>query len=598
MIVPMQKYHFIIHHADRIGFIHDLMDIGVLHIDQQNVPDDHTHSSILNDLHEARQVHKAFQKKIKKKTLPVRMKGNLPSIAELAELEKKRESIQHQLDKLDTEIKLVTPWGEFDWNSIGLLEQKTGVQMRFFQHPKKSFKEQWLSLGPIQVVKEKKGMVYFVFFQREGEELDFPTIPLSLPKKSLSELKLLREEHTEELKKLDGLLDSYAHFGMNQLEDMIASMTDHLSFHQATNQMEANCEDHLFLIEGWCPEPQSDQLEQYLEKNKIVYVKKEGVLNDRAPVLLKNNRFSRLFEPIGNLFSLPNYGELDMTLFFAPFFFLFFGFCLGDAGYGLVLLLISTLLKFTKYNKWRDILSLVQLLGISTAIMGFISGTLFGFEMVSIPFFEEVKYLFLSKDQMFNLALIVGFVQIIFALSLNVFKQIYFKGWLYGLSRIGWIILLCSLVDLYIAEWGTHITQITVWVGVGLIVLFGAPREHWLKSVGLGLADLYNLTGVMGDLLSYIRLFALGVSSSILGLVINSIAWEARGIPYAGVVIYIVILVVGHGANLALASLSAFVHPMRLTFVEFYKNAGFEGGGLPYQPLARKSKTSNHSSIK
>lgn len=598
MIVPMQKYHFIIHHSDRIGFIHDLMDLGVLHIDQQNVPDDQTHISLSNDLHEANQVLKAFNKRLKKKKLPDNLKGELPGIGELAELEKKREQIQHQLDKLDTEIKLMTPWGEFDWNNIGLLEQKTGVQMRFFQYPKKNFKEQWLSLGPIQVVKEKKGMVYFVFFQKEGMELDFPTIPLSLPKKSLSELKIIREQLQKDLKILDNQLDSYAHFGIDALKDKIASMTDHLSFHQATNQMEANCEERLFLVEGWCPKPQCIQLEEYVEKNKIVYLKKEGAPDDQAPVLLKNNRFNRLFEPIGNLFSLPKYGELDLTIFFAPFFFLFFGFCLGDAGYGLVLFLIGTFLKFTKYKEYRDILSLVQLLGISTAIMGYLSGTLFGFEMVSIPFFEEVKHLFLSKDQMFNLALIIGFVQIIFALSLNAFKQIYFKGWLHGLSRIGWIFLLCSLVDLYIAGWWIHISQIAVWVGVGLIVLFGAPREHWLKSVGLGLADLYNLTGVMGDLLSYIRLFALGVSSAILGLVINSIAFEAQAIPYVGIVVYIIILVVGHSANLALASLSAFVHPMRLTFVEFYKNAGFEGGGLPYQPLSRKSKTSNHSSIK
>jgi V/A-type H+-transporting ATPase subunit I len=120
-------------------------------------------------------------------------------------------------------------------------------------------------------------------------------------------------------------------------------------------------------------------------------------------------------------------------------------------------------------------------------------------------------------------------------------------------------------------------------------VLFGAPKRGWLKSMGFGLADLYNITGVMGDLLSYIRLFALGVSSAILGLVVNSIALSAQGIPYVGIVFTILILVVGHTANLMLASLSAFVHPMRLTFVEFYKNVGFVGGGKPYAPLARKN---------
>ena len=131
----------------------------------------------------------------------------------------------------------------------------------------------------------------------------------------------------------------------------------------------------------------------------------------------------------------------------------------------------------------------------------------------------------------------------------------------------------------------------TLILGAVLIVFFGAPEKGWLKSFGSGLADIYNITGVAGDLLSYIRLFALGVSSAILGLVVNEIAFSAQAVPYIGILLTGLILIVGHTANLMLASLSAFVHPMRLTFVEFYKNVGFIGGGKPYQPFARKSKS-------
>jgi V/A-type H+-transporting ATPase subunit I len=110
----------------------------------------------------------------------------------------------------------------------------------------------------------------------------------------------------------------------------------------------------------------------------------------------------------------------------------------------------------------------------------------------------------------------------------------------------------------------------------------------------MGLWELYGITGFFGDLLSYIRLFALGISSAILGFVINNIAGQFReGFGWAGIPLFVVFMVVGHTANLLIAALGAFVHPMRLTFVEFYKNAGFAGGGKPYKPLSKSASSSN-----
>jgi len=208
--------------------------------------------------------------------------------------------------------------------------------------------------------------------------------------------------------------------------------------------------------------------------------------------------------------------------------------------------------------------------------------------MADLPYFANVKNLFLDQNQLLKLALAVGFIQIIFGMGVNVYKHVIFTGWLSALSKVGWIILLFSLLDILVTKSFLQISGITVWIGVGLIVFFGSPKDGWLKSFGYGLVDLYSITGVAGDLLSYIRLFALGVSSAILGLVVNSLALSAKGVPYIGFVLFVLTLIIGHGANLMLSSLSAFVHPMRLTFVEFYKNTGFLGGGKPYKPLAKE----------
>jgi V/A-type H+-transporting ATPase subunit I len=232
-----------------------------------------------------------------------------------------------------------------------------------------------------------------------------------------------------------------------------------------------------------------------------------------------------------------------------------------------------------------------QLFGVSTTIIGFFSGTLFGLEMVNLPQFEALKHVFVSQDNMFFVALGIGFFQIIFGMCVQVYKQVKFFGWLYALNRIGWIIALPALIDVIGFKQFPQISLFVLIFGGALIVLFGSPKDGPLKSIGLGLADLYNVTGFAGDLLSYIRLFALGVSSAILGLVVNSIALSAKGVPYVGIILTILILVVGHSANLMLASLSAFVHPMRLTFVEFYKNVGFIGGGVPFKKFQKKYKS-------
>jgi len=368
----------------------------------------------------------------------------------------------------------------------------------------------------------------------------------------------------------------------------IAIARDQLNLHVANLNIELRNEDTLLVLEGWCPKTKRTDLENYLEEKKVVFVAQKPTPEEVPPVLLKNNRFTKLFEPIGTMFSLPHYSELDLTVYFAPFFLLFFGFCLGDAGYGVIFILVGTLLKFKIKGPNRSYLTLIQLFGISTTIIGYLSGTLFGLEMAKEPIFASQKEIFLSQDQLFNVALAIGFVQIIFGMAVNVYKQVIFHGWLAGISKLGWIIASLCTLDLLVLERLTSVTGILVWVGVAMIVFFGSPKDGWLKSFGLGLADLYNVTGIAGDLLSYIRLFALGVSSAILGLVVNSIALSAKGIPYVGIGVFILILVIGHGANMMLASLSAFVHPMRLTFVEFYKNTGFLGGGKPYKPLARE----------
>ncbi|MDX9909650.1 MAG: V-type ATPase 116kDa subunit family protein, partial [Mariniphaga sp.] len=356
------------------------------------------------------------------------------------------------------------------------------------------------------------------------------------------------------------------------------------------------------LLEGWVPEIKKSELDTYLEENHILHTCEEPADDDKVPILLENNRFSRLYEIIGELYDLPNHKELDLVPFFAPFYMMFFGFALGDAGYGLFIIIAAQLMK-RKFPNIKSVLSLAQWLGLGTVIFGALTGTFFGIALADakIPFLEGAKDYMISTDQLFSLSIIVGAIQVLFGMVLKVFNITRVKGFLYSLSTIGWLILLIGLASVWglktkgvITPETAGLVQTIIFVISGiLILLLNNPKRNIFINVGAGLWDIYGMTtGLLGDLLSYVRLFALGISSAILGMVFNNMAMSLKpDIVIVGPLVMIIILLAGHGITIFMSGLGAFVHPIRLTFVEFYKNAGFTGGGKAYTPFSEPASS-------
>jgi V/A-type H+-transporting ATPase subunit I len=198
----------------------------------------------------------------------------------------------------------------------------------------------------------------------------------------------------------------------------------------------------------------------------------------------------------------------------------------------------------------------------------------------------------LNDKELFYLALAIGLVQILFGLGIQAYAKIRQFGFQYSLSTIGIIIGTMAVIDLTIIKVLGEISIYIVYLSLFLVIFWSDPKLGFVGRLGKGIWDLYGIvTGIFGDVLSYIRLFALGASSGILGFVINSISLPLlHSIPVLGPILFVIVMIIGHGANLALAGLGSFVHPMRLTFVEFYKNAGFAGGGKAYKPFKNLEK--------
>jgi V/A-type H+-transporting ATPase subunit I len=328
-------------------------------------------------------------------------------------------------------------------------------------------------------------------------------------------------------------------------------------------------------------------------------------------VLLKNPGYPKLFESITGIFQLPGYYEMDLTPFIAVFYPILFAYCLGDAGYGLILLTAATTGWFTFLSKSRNMAVLGIILGAFTMLMGVVkSGSVFGVPIVTSAEHPALQYMaqyvIIPDDRSvifnaFNVALLIGVVQIITGIIVSIVNKIKYKNMVAGLPQIGKLLIVISLIWMFLADMqevvalqpfiGLRKTALTL--GVLLVLFFHDMKAPVLTRAASGILPLFFiLTGILGDVLSYVRLFALGVASSVLGLVVNQIGMQIMGDSWWGIALGVVFLLLGHGLNFALAALGSFVHPLRLTFVEFYNNAQFEGGGIPYNPL-RKIKLSH-----
>lgn len=599
MVLPMEKLSLLIFHEDYRAFLEELRDRGVVHV-HENKKKSAENERLKQKLQLVRRITEIIRLLDKRPLASVMQKTEKREMELLAGLEeryKRIEQIEQQIVSLEKEGGVYEPWGVFPRNRIRQLED-AGWDLRFFTVPDRKYNAGWEERFNAFVVNQEKGQTYFVSVMPAGDqnrpaEADSVVFPVLSAEEIQEKVEVLREERNTIAQELDGI----AVDAVRQLKDYrlhVYEDTDELKLEDASLKL---VDEKVIALEGWVPEGIKKDTEQWLAEKGVCYEFEKPTSADNPPILLKNNRFARLFEFIGELYSLPNYRELDLTPFFAPFFVLFFGFCLGDSGYGLLILLGVSLYKIKAKPAIKPILSLAQWLGLATVVMGIVGGTFFGIQLleVEVPWVVRFRSLMLDSQQLFNLALIIGVVQIIFGMFLkvaNLWKQYGFPA---TLSTIGWLVLILGEGICYLLMTKGYEVRTVMYVigGVAgvLIFLLNNLKRNVFINVGAGLWDAYNaLTGFLGDVLSYIRLFALGISGAVLGLVFNELAVNMSGAlpPVLKQLVMLVILLFGHSINLFMAGLGSFVHPMRLTFVEFYKNAGFEGGGKKYQPFCRR----------
>ena len=362
--------------------------------------------------------------------------------------------------------------------------------------------------------------------------------------------------------------------------DLIKKKTEALSSGLST--------DHATWMQMWVPRVTVDLIKEAMSSyGKLVDMEfTDPGEEDEPPVFLVSKKWALPFEPLTKLYGLPEYDAIDPTPLFAPFYFVFFGMCLGDGGYGIVLasLLLYAILKYRPRRDTFKFFTLLFLGGIATILVGLLTGSWFGDMIDSFPIFEAIRDIKNSvkiTDVMYNpmpflgFSLSLGFVQIIFGLFIAFFDNLRRKDYIGAIGdQGGWITFLFGLASYILCDPNAaspspceHNTF--PFVGAGILVATQEEKEKIFPNLS-GLLSLYSVTSYLGDVLSYSRLLALGLATSAIAMIINTLTLQLSHIPYIGWLLGIVLFVGGHVFSLAVNVLGAFVHSLRLQYVEFF----------------------------
>lgn len=603
MITKMKKFTFLVYYKDYDKFLQEIRDLGVVHIQEkmQGTPEN-------ADLQENIRLSGRIASTLKLLE-PLKPSGEksaagqpgdaakgLQVLDEVEALLNDKSRLQQQLQTYSKERASQEVWGDFDPANVKRLEE-AGYKIHFYICPQSAFDDKWIDEYNAVVINNVNSHIYFITVMPADNDSVLDVETAKLPQHSLSQLNALYEQTEQQIAGIDGKLEAMAANDIPSLEAAQTQLNRSIEWSKVKLNTEATVDNKLMLLQGWAPATDADRIESYLQKEDVYYEMADPTPDDNVPIELNNKGFFKLFEPIMRLYMLPKYNELDLTPFFAPFFMVFFGLCLGDSGYGLFMVLAVTIYRLLAKNisaSMKPILTLVQILGTATFFAGMLTGTFFGFNLYGndIPFFQKMRdLLFLDNQWMFNLSLILGGIQIIFGMVLKAVNQKIQFGFKYAISTIGWIILLVSFVAAFllpsILPMGGTVHLVILGAAAIMILFFNSPGKNIFLNFGLGLWDSYNMvTGLLGDILSYVRLFALGLSGGILASVFNSLAVGlSPDNKIVGPIVMVLIFLFGHSLNMFMNILGAMVHPMRLTFVEFFKNSGYEGGGKEYKPF-------------
>ena len=592
MIIKMKKVFLLIQNGQVQEALGDLGALGVVHVEHENVP-----SGIeLNEINEklalieqARSVLSAAVQKHPVKPVPPKSENWDIVCHHVIDLQKRYDQLKEYSVTLNNWVDLWESWGDFDPVQVKALQQKN-VLMKFYQIPKDKIKS--LPQGVLlKKISTQGTLINCLVVTTENIELGFKE--LELPKLSLSGMRNRLSEDTRIMQSIREELS--AHLIYNQ--DLIAAekvLLGQRDFYSVLKGMGQDKE--IVYLKGYIPIDAEDILLKQSKQNGWGMLTLEPNEQDAVPTLLRNPAWISLIKPLLKLLELtPGYREIDISPLFIIFFSLFFGMLIGDAGCGAVYLLLTFWLQKKIGHKVKDksVFFLFYILSFCAIIWGLLSGAFFGQEWLLERGIKPLVPALLNTSFVQALCFFIGASHLTLAHS---WRAILKAPALSALADIGWISIIWAVFflakSLLLGDVFPLFGNWLIIAGLVLVLFFTDPQKNIFKTIGAGLGTIaLGLVNNFTDVVSYIRLFAVGLAGVAIADAFNSMA---AGIVKKGdfltIIMAALILVCGHVLNIILGPMSVLVHGVRLNVLEFCSHANVVWDGFAYKPFVRKKE--------
>lgn len=597
-IVKLKKVDIVALNENRVAVLKELQDIGKVHI----VPLRSDEHSRFNQAISA-QTLKAWSyisRTEGKRTHQVKDENLFDEkqvVSDILQNQSALLKLRERIAFLRNRIKEVKPWGDF---TIPCSEDIGGYCLWFYKVPHAKMKVFAKAGYDFEVVyKDKKYSFAVIVSKEEPQARKLPVQRATIGSKSLHELYKELEQAKVDLDILESERHNLTRWAY-LLQKTMARLEDNATCERV--EREGYEDEKLFAVQAWVANDQIDEIKSLTERYDMMMEFSDPSDDDVPPTLLKNSEFWAPGETLVNFYQTPSYKSWDPSSILLFSFAIFFALIVSDAGYALLLLLAVIIFwgKLGKSDTGRRIRRIGILLSISSAVYGVLIGSYFGLEPPN-PTLKQFDILDMNNyAAMQSLTIAIGIIHVMLA---NLVHTWQLRGSWNMLSPIGWFVALIGASMMW-AGFDDKAGEIynngiySIIGGLALVFLFTSERKvKNLKSLALRFADgflaLTGVTKAFGDVLSYLRLFALGLASAALALTFNDMAGQVReAVPEYGAVLAIIILILGHGLNFVLALVSGVIHGLRLNMIEFF-GWSLHDEGKPFITFEKKEKYIN-----
>ncbi|MCE5278004.1 MAG: hypothetical protein LLG03_08250 [Planctomycetaceae bacterium] len=589
MIVQMKKVFVVAAASDRIALLDRLAEIGVMHLmpvdPARAKPDEQT----VNAKDAARRALQTLAAVIPAGQAP--QISPAAAVTETIELSRRSAEQANRLSMLHRQVEQLADWGDVRLEQFHALAA-AGVPLRFFSIPRQLLGEVQAEL--VQELADQPGKRVLVAVVSRDAALQVPpgAIEVSLPARDRPTIRAEAATLDAAIKADAARLGQLAHLS-KPIAQYLARLEEEASF--AVADRGALVSDSLFAVQGWVPAQRVDAIAPTLAELgiKAAVEATDPDETDTPPTLLCPPRWARPILGLMKVLGLsPGYRENDVSVAFMIALPLFAAMLFSDAGYGLLFVVLPLLL----YRKaaaalGKHFTDLIIVIGGASVVWGVLTGSFFGMDLAVMIFHRPPPIAVSLKDEDMKFLMRLSFTIGVIHLSLaQLWRAVLLYPSLTYLCKVGWSIFLWGMYGavLYFVlggaiNWQTAYPYLLIAGGV-LAIGFAAPSRNIFKTIALGLANFpLSMLGTFSDIMSYVRLMAVGLAGSILAMSFNELAVGA------GPILMVPILIFGHGLNIGLCMIALFAHGVRLNVLEFSNNFGMEWSGHPYQPFERKT---------